>query len=80
MIATLSMYALVALGYAQVNMALAVMPLALLNTFIDLPKPQQTSDTAPTPSTCAALNRALPRQMVYTSLAYLMGVAVSFYV
>ena len=80
MVATLSMYALVALGYAQVNMALAVMPLALLNAFIDLPTPRQIEGTAPNSGTCAALNRALPKQMVYTSLAYLMGLAVSFYI
>ncbi len=73
MIGTLSMYALVALGYSQVNMAAAVIPFALLNAAVGLPRPAPVEGAEPAPCTYAGFNRALPLQMVYTSIGYLLG-------
>ena len=73
MIGTLSMLSLVALGYAGVDLFI-IMPFALLNALVGLPKPALAEGEA-TQCGLSGFNRVLPLQMLYAGVGYFIGAA-----
>ena len=82
MIATLSILALVGLGFAHID-PVVLLPIAGLNALIGLqhaPSGRGTADAAVTgsePCFLAAFNRALPMQILYAAIGYGLGLGAS---
>ena len=73
MIGTLSMISLVVCGAAGVN-PVVIVALALANALIGLtPQPVAVAGQA-APCRCNRLARALPQQMLFCTVGYLLGV------
>ena len=77
MIGTLSMLALVALGYSHFNL-LVVLPFAIINALVGLSQQREPAEGAdPEPDFFPSLFRVLPMQILLTSLGYGMGFGAS---
>ena len=80
MVGTLSMLALVALGFTKFNL-LIILPFAIVNALVGVSQLREPADWAdPAPGFFAALAKILPMQVLFAAIGYALGYGAALFV